>query len=344
MSLSNLSNAPGVSGNEGAVREIIADIIRDYVDKMWVDALGNLIATKGDHLKGPRVLVCAHMDEVGLMIDHIEDNGRLKFSKVGGIDDRVLPSTYVNIGSNLLSGIIGSKPIHLQSRSERAKPIDIKQMYIDIGARSKSEAEEHVSTGDYASFCTQYESLSDNIAMGKAFDDRVGCFVLTEVLKAKTEIPLIAAFTTQEEIGLRGSSVIGYSTKPDVALVLEGTTCADIPLSPPHGQSTNFGQGAVLTVADSSVITHPKLVKALISTAEGNGIPYQLKRTTFGGTDAGSIQRAETGIPVAVISAPCRYIHTPASLVSLNDVHSVKNLLQHFMENINKKGASLWLN
>lgn len=339
MSLSELSNLPGVSGDETAVRTYIIEAIRPHVDEMWIDPLGNLIATKGKNLPGPNVMLCAHMDEVGLIITHVEDDGTLRFGTVGGIDPRVLPATFLRIGNGLVPGVIGTKPIHLKNAAERNKPVDGDDLFIDIGARDRSEAESLVKPGDYASFWTDYEELGDGRAKGKAFDDRVGCHVLIEVLKGPHATPITAAFTVQEEIGLRGAQVAAQAIQPDLAVVLEGTTCADIPLSIPHGESTRLGHGPALTVADRSTIAHPQVVQGLVAAAERAQVPFQWKRTTFGGTDAGAIHRAGTGIPTGIVSVPCRYIHTPAAMLSLADVSHTKQLVQAFLESIPVGGA-----
>lgn len=323
---------PGVSGNEDAVRRYIADQIRAHVDEMWVDPLGNLIARKGSHLPGPHLMLAAHMDEVGLMITHIEDDGLLRFSTVGGIDPRVLPSTFLRIGKDQVPGVIGAKPIHLKKADERNKPVPFDDIFIDIGARDRAEAERLVKVGDYAVFWTDYEELGERRAKGKAFDDRVGCHVLIELLKGPVSSPLTAAFTVQEEIGLRGAKVAAQAVQPDYAVVLEGTTCADIPLSVPHGESTRLGRGPAITMADRTTVVHPKMVQALIEAAERANVPYQIKRTTFGGTDAGSIHRAGAGIPTGVVSVPCRYIHSPAAMLSLDDVANTIRLMQAFLE------------
>lgn len=332
MWLSELSPLPGVSGDEGRVRDRIIEALRGHVDRMWVDSLGNLFALKGAQLPGPRLLVCAHMDEVGLIVTSIEDDGTLRFQNVGGIDARVLPGIFVRVGDDLAPGVIGTKPIHLKKASEREKVIDADALYIDIGAKSRSDAEKRVAPGAYASFWTEYEEWPSGLAKGKAFDDRVGCAILIELLlQAQPNAPLIAAFTVQEELGLRGAQVVAEAVQPQAALVLEGTTCADIPLSEPHGESTRLGDGPALTLADAHTIAHPGMVKALMRTAEAAQIPFQWKRTLFGGTDAGALQYSGPGIPTGIVSVPCRYIHTPAALLSLSDVAHTQRLVQSFV-------------
>lgn len=339
MSLSELSMLPGVSGNEDAVRRYIADQIRAHVDEMWVDPLGNLIARKGMHLSGPHLMLAAHMDEVGLMITHIEEDGLLRFKTVGGIDPRVLPSTFLRVGKDQVPGVIGAKPIHLKKAEERNKPVPFDDLFIDVGARDRAEAERLVKVGDYAVFWTDYEELGERRAKGKAFDDRVGCHVLIELMKGPVSSPVTAAFTVQEEIGLRGAKVAAQAIQPDYAVVLEGTTCADIPLSVPHGESTRLGHGPAITMADRTTVVHLKMVQALIEAGRRANVPYQIKRTTFGGTDAGSIHLAGSGVPTGVVSVPCRYIHSPAALLSLDDVEHAIRLMQAFVESNPFRGS-----
>lgn len=343
MSLSELSTLPGVSGDEGRVREAIAARIRDHVDHMWVDSMGNLYAVKGAHLPGPRLMLCAHMDEVGLIVTHIEENGLLRFDTVGGIDPRVLPGIWVQVGPDRHPGVIGTKPPHLKRDSERERPVPADNLFIDVGAASASEAERLVQPGAYASFWTEYEETGDGRAKGKAFDDRVGCHILIEVLRRPVNTPLFAAFTVQEEVGLRGATVAAFALQPDAAIVLEGTICADLPLSVPHGESTRLGGGPALTIADRTLIAHPGLVRSLVRVAEDAAIPFQWKRTTFGGTDGGAIHTAGSGIPTAVVSVPCRYLHTPASVLSLQDVADALRWIGAYVDSISPEGDPPWM-
>lgn len=334
MLLKDLSEARGVSGDEGAVREVLVEAVKGLVDEHRVDALGNLISLRRARRpvkegRWPRtVMVAAHMDEVGLMVTDINSDGTLRFKKVGGIDDRVLLSKQVLIGKNAVPGVIGYPPIHLIPRSDREKAPDIGKVAIDIGATNKAAAERLVSPGDYATFTTAFQVLDEGglrTVKGKAFDDRAGCAALVELLREDYALDLYAVFTAQEEVGLRGARVAAYAVHPDVAFALEGTICDELPKKSDVSPVTELGKGPAITLMDQSVITDRRLVQVLVDTAERLGIPYQFKRATAGGADAGAIHLAREGVPSAVVAVPSRYIHAPVSMLSLNDLdHTVQ--------------------
>jgi putative aminopeptidase FrvX len=327
--LQQLSEAIGVSGDEGAIRAIIREAIEEHVDEMWVDNLGNLLAIKrGTGQVGLRVLLDAHMDEVGMMITQIESDGTLRFSQVGGMDDRVLVGKAVLVGPKRLPAVIGGKPIHLLDSDEENKVVATKQLRIDIGARDKDAAASKVKVGDRATFATEFVDLGPTM-MGKAFDDRVGCAVIVQLLQGERfPVDVLAAFTVQEEVGLRGARVAGYRLEPDVAFALEGTICDDLPKEDDVSPSTELGRGPALTVMDRATIADPRLVSFLVTTAEAGEIPYQFRRTVGGGNDAGAIHTTRGGVPSAGISVPCRYIHAPAALCSKSDLENTVRLVR----------------
>jgi len=332
--LKELSEARGVSGNEGPVREIILEAVKDLVDEHRTDAMGNLICLKKARPESPRdvwpgkVMVAAHMDEVGLMVTGVNKDGTLRFDKVGGIDDRILLSKQLLVGQDAVPGVIGYRPIHLIPKKERELVADVKKLAIDIGVADKSAAEKLVQPGDFVSFRTAFEVLDEEglrTVKGKAFDDRVGCALLVDLLREDYAFDLYATFTVQEELGLRGARVAAYAIDPDVAFALEGTICDDLPRDQDVSPVTEVGKGPAITFMDRSVVADRRLVRLLVTTAERLGIPYQFKRAVSGGTDAGAIHLAREGVPSVVVSVPSRYIHAPVSLLSLSDFdHTVE--------------------
>lgn len=333
MLIKELVEADGVSGHEGAVREALIKAVEGVVDEYRVDALGNLIAVKhgsGEGSAVKKVLVCAHMDEVGLMVTHVERDGAIRFEPVGGIDPRVVLAKVVRIGDDRIPGAIGVKPIHLLEASERGRVLQFDQMSIDTGM-SAEEAGRKVTPGMYAAFTTAFEQLDEGglrALKGKAFDDRAGCAVLAEVLEERYPFDLYAAFTVQEEVGLRGARVAGYAVEPDVALVLEGTVCDDSPKEKDTSPTTRLGAGPALTMMDRSVICDRRLVKLLVAEAEAAEIPYQFRQPGIGSSDAGAVHLQREGVPSAVMAVPCRYIHSPVSVMSLSDFENAVRLVR----------------
>ena len=325
MLLQKLSDAHGVSGHEEEVRALLLDEIRDRVDACRIDSMGSLVAVrKGTGASPLRVLVAAHMDEVGFMITAAEESGTLRFAKVGGIDDRVLPAHVVLIGPKRVPGVIGVKPVHLLDKGERDRVTESRQMSIDIGAASRGEAERLAPRGEVAVFASEFREHSAGrsgrrLVQGKAFDDRAGCALLAELLKERFPFDLVAAFTVQEEVGLRGARVAAWSEKPDVALVLECTGANEVPTERDASPSTRLGGGPSITLRDSSFIADRRLVELFVATAREKEIPHQFKQPTIGGTDAGAIHLVREGVPSLTVAVPARYIHSPSAIMDLND-------------------------
>lgn len=339
MLLKRLTEASGLPGMEGEVRDLIREEIKGLVDEIRTDALGNLIAFKKGTKTGPTVMLAAHMDEVGLMVTFLQKNGLLRCKPLGGVDPRVLVSKKVVIGKNRVPGVIGSKPIHLQTPDERKTAIPLDKLYIDIGAKSKEEAEKLVEIGDPILFDTQYAEVGEGCAKAKAFDDRIGCAVIIDILKRNPELPVYAVFTVQEEVGLRGASVAAHDLDVDFAMVFEGTTASDVPNMSERHYSTGLGEGPAISLMDAGMIANRKMVQELIDVAQENRLPYQFRRTAFGGTDAGRIHLTKEGIPACVLSVPTRYIHSPVSLIKLNDYHTLIELVDKYLQKIVKGGS-----
>jgi len=334
MLLRELTCLNGAAGDEDAVRDYICDKIRPISDLLEIDNMGNVIAYKRGVSSDKKIMLSAHMDEVALMVTAIKDDGTLKFSDVGGIDARVLVGQKVVVGKDKITGVIGAKPIHMQDKTERTTTIKEKNLYIDIGTDKKEDAVKMVSLGDYVYFDSDYVEFGDNRVKAKALDDRVGCAILMEVLKKRYPFDVYVCFTVQEEIGLRGSKVTTNKICPDIALVVEGTTCSNVHSIDPKDYSTVLGDGVALTIMDRSTIVDKDLLHNLEKIAKENNIRFQYKKTISGGNDAGSIQKSGSGTKVASISVPCRYIHSPVSVMSKSDYYETQRLAIAFLENM----------
>lgn len=322
--LKTLSEASGVSGDEKDVRLLIRDLIKDHVDAWHVDGMGNLLATKkGTGASDLRVMVDAHMDEVGLIISDVDSNGGLKFEAVGGFDDRTLLGKVVQVGPKKVTGVIGVRAVHLLKASQRDSVIKRDSMRIDIGAKKREPALRKVNIGDRASFVTTYEELGET-AIGKAFDNRAGCAALVELLRGEPyPFDLIAAFTVQEEVGLRGARAAAHLIKPDAALVFECTPAFDLPNKNDVSPNVALGKGPSIYVMDNVTIQDPRLVAHIMRTAAEGNIPYQIRRPGGGGTNTAAIQRSHGGVPSATIALAGRYAHTPATMINLRDYEHV---------------------
>ncbi|MCI0397665.1 MAG: M42 family metallopeptidase [Chloroflexi bacterium] len=325
--LKQLSEASGVSGFEKEVRRLIRDLIADSVDEWRVDTMGNLIATrKGTGESDLRIMVDAHMDEVGLVVTEADSDGTLKFEEVGGFDDRALLGKVVQVGPQRLTGVIGARPLHLLRGDQRNSVVKADNMRIDIGAKKKDEAARKVEVGDPVVFVTEYEEL-DRVAIGKALDNRVGCAVLVELLRGERyPFDLVAAFTVQEEVGLRGARVAAYAVRPDAALILECTPAHDLPNKRDVSPNVSLGRGASVYVMDANAIQDPRLVAHITRTAAAKEIPFQIRQPGGGGTNTGAVQSAQAGVPVATLAVPVRYLHSPVSMVHLDDYANLVKL------------------
>lgn len=346
MLLSDLSNLPGVSGNEDIVREYILNEINPFCDSVETDRSGNLIAfvkSVSGEKNVPKVMLCAHMDEVGLIVSGADRNGNVKFMPVGGIDPKVLPGCRVLIGDNDIKGIIGSKAIHLQSEAEFKKVFPVEALRIDIGSESRKQTESLVHPGDYVTFDTVFEEFGDGLLAGKALDDRAGCAILIETLRnlKRPSFDLYVCFSTKEEIGLLGARLLAANICPDIAIVVEGTTCADLPGIEEHMTSTKLRRGPVLSFMDGASVSNKALNNIIIETANENHIKWQFKNTITGGNDAGAIQISGKGVLTASVSVPCRYIHSPVSVISREDYDNAFYLMMGVIEKLSEMGGKI---
>lgn len=334
MLIEKLCNLNGVSGNEGAVREFIINEIKDFADEITVDSMGNVIALKKGKSNEKKVMLAAHMDEVGFIISGFTDKGYLEFKKVGGIDNRVIISKKVHVGKDKIPGIIGMKAIHLQKAAEREQVPETRTLFIDIGAKSKDEAMSKVKLGDYAAFATEFSLFGEGKIKAKAIDDRVGCAILIDTVKKPVMYDTYFCFNVQEEVGLRGARISAARINADIALVLEATTCSDVSGCEEHEYVTECGGGVAITMMDRASIVDENYRKTLEKLARENNIPYQNKKTGNGGNDAGAIYISGSGVKTASLSVPCRYLHSPIGVASLSDIEATKQLVGVFLENI----------
>lgn len=325
----------GVSGDEARVRALIRTKAEPYADSIRTDALGNLIVfKKGKKTTGNKLLLAAHMDEVGLIVTHVTDDGYLKFDFVGGVDRRVAIGKPVLLGDQGIPGIIGLKAIHLVSREERKKTPKTDALYIDIGAGDKESAMNLVKPGTYGAFVGAPEPLGDGFLKAKAIDDRVGCAVMLKLLEEELPMDVTFAFTAQEEVGTRGAFGAAFSVSPEIALVLETTTAADLPDVEAHRKVCAPGKGPVISYMDGSTIYDRGLFEDLRRLAQEHGIPWQTKEYIAGGNDARTIQRSKSGVRAAALSAAVRYLHAPASVGSVADFENMLKLTRLFLEHV----------
>ena len=329
-----LSNAAGVSGAEGSVRAIVKEQLDLLKLNYKVDALGNVLVERSCGKPGAlRIMLASHMDEVGLMIVEEDEGGLYRIEIVGGIDVRVLPGKTVWVGKQRLPGIIGARPIHLTEEDERKNPISIESLRIDLGPGGAGKAK----PGDRAVFATEFFDNGFSFS-GKALDDRLGVAILLTILADPPEnIDLLVAFTTQEEIGLRGARVAGYALNPDAAFAIDATPANDLPAwndDENTGYNTRLGSGPAIYIADGSTLSDPRLVSLLQETARKENIPYQIRQPGGGGTDAGSIHKQREGIPSISLSVPIRYAHTPCSIAWQSDIANTLNLIQTALKQI----------
>ncbi len=326
-----LSDACGVTGRESSVREILSEMLKPYVDEIRVDRMENLIAVKEGKPDAPKIMLAAHMDEIGLMVKTITKNGFLQFSKLGGIDDRILLAQKVAVYTQkgVYAGVVGSKPPHIQKEDDRKKTLTCDELFIDIGASSKEDAQNAgVSVGDPIGFDVKCTELCNQNMLGKAFDNRAGCAALVETMKLKKDCDcsIYAVGTVQEEVGLRGAGPAAYGINPDLALALDVTTAGDMPGVREYDTSVKLGTGPALTVYDSGTITHPKILRWIRDTASVENIPLQFESGLSGGTDAARISLTRQGVPSGTISIPTRYIHSPAGVLNLSDLENTAKL------------------
>jgi endoglucanase len=329
-----LTQTPGIASREDRVREVVITYLEPIVDSLTVDALGNLIGyRKGSG--GPRIAIAAHVDEIGFLVRHVDDNGFVRVQKVGGFDPRVLVAQRVNVHSrngDVLPGVLqpATKPIHLQTPGE-VKELKLEDLFIDLGLQAES-VKDRVHIGDMVTLDRDLAAIGDTI-VSKALDDRLGVCVMIEALRKATAstAEIFAIATTQEEIGLRGAHASAYSVEANIAIALDVTIAADIPGGAPEAQVTKLGAGTAIKILDSSQIANPKIVDHLRELAEEHNIPHQFEILPLGGTDAGAFQTSRGGAATATISIPTRYVHTVNEMAHVDDIEASIDLLAAFL-------------
>lgn len=330
--LKDLCLLNGTSGREDAVRNYIIEKIKDKCEYS-VDALGSVIAfKKGRKAPDKKVLVAAHTDEVGFIITDITDDGYLRFAPVGGIDAAVVLGRRVDI--NGIKGVVGAKAVHLLSDDEKKNEPAFDKLAIDIGAADKAEAEKAVSLGDCAYFASDYCEFGDGFIKSKALDDRIGCMLMIELINSDLEYDTYFCFNVQEEVGLRGSGCSAYAVKPDVAVILESTTAADIDGVTGGDKCCVLGKGPVVSFMDGRTIYDKQIFDLAFEVAKENNIKIQTKTKIAGGNDAGAIQKSGAGCRVAAVSLPCRYIHSGSSVVKIGDIEKTRRFLPLFLSKL----------
>jgi len=333
MDLRDLTALSGVSGNEQAVRRALLTALKPLCDNVSIDRMGNVVAYKKgkQSKKHPKVLLAAHMDEVGFIVTSVTKDGLLKFRCVGGIDPRVIISKRVLVGEKNVPGVIGATAIHLQTAEDRARVLGYDALYIDIGAKTQEEAEADCPMGSYITFDTPYRVYGDGFVCAKALDDRVGCFTILEVLKETYPCDVICIFNSEEEVGCRGALGSAFSNEADFAIVLEGTTANDLGDVKEVNKVCRLGQGVAISFMDNASIAHRPLFKRMFELAQTKKIPHQTKTAVAGGNESGPMQREAAGKKTVVLSVPCRYIHSPSSVVKYEDVLSQQALVKAFL-------------
>ena len=335
--LKAVCEAPGIASREDVVRRVIVRAMTPLVDTVNIDTMGNVIGFKKGSGTGPKVMMAAHMDEIGFVVRHVDDRGFIRLQPLGGFDARVLVAQRVLVhgfAGQTLRGVLQPrvKPTHQLSDADKAKGVSLEDLFVDLGL-SADEVRRQVELGDPVTMDRTCERIGSRV-ISKSLDDRLLVYVMLEALRDLNEhaCDIYAVATVQEEIGLRGAGPAAFAIQPDVAIALDVTISGDIPGSTPESQVTQLGAGPAIKIMDSSLVCHPKLVRHFRDVAEEHGFPYQLEILDRGGTDAGAIQRSRGGVPSFTLSVPTRYIHTVNEMADVNDIQSTVSLLARWLE------------
>ncbi len=341
--LKDLTDAKGIPGNEREVRDVMKKYIEPYADELSFDGLGSLIARKTGKENGPKIMLGAHLDEVGFMVKQIDDKGFIRFQTVGGWWSQVLLAqrvTIVTSKGDTITGVIGSKPPHILSPEARKKPFDIKDMFIDIGAKDKEEAESWgIRPGDMIVPYFEFTVMkNEKYLLAKAWDNRIGCAVVIDVMKnlQKENHPNIVygVGAVQEEVGLRGAKTAAYQIEPDIGFALDVGTAGDTPGVTEKESMSKLGEGPQIIIYDASLVSHKGLREFVIDVAEDLNIPYQFESIPGGGTDAGSIHLTKSGVPSIAVTIATRYLHSHASIIHRDDYENTVKLMTEVVKRL----------
>lgn len=326
--LRRLCGVPGVSGRESRVAAVIQEEIGAQAE-CRTDGMGNLLVfRRGAARPAHKVMFCAHMDEVGLMVTHVTPEGLLRFAPVGEIDPRVVLGRRVRLSENGRPGVIATKAVHLQRPEERRIVPDLASLYIDIGASSREEALPYAAPGDTACFDSDFTEFGDDMLKARALDDRAGCAVLIDLIRSELPYDCWFAFTVQEEVGMRGAGPAAFSIRPDVAVVVEATTAADVPFVEKGREVCRLGKGPAISFMDGGTLYDRGLFERACHAAGEKDIPWQVRQGVTGGNDAGAIHTAAGGVRVAAVSIPCRYRHSPSCVIRAEDMERTERLVR----------------
>lgn len=324
----------GISGDEGSVRSYIKEKLNGRYEH-FTDPLGNLIVTvKGKNPAKKKLMVCAHMDEVGMIVTSLKSDGTLSIDCVGGVDPRVCIGRRVTLHAGTINGVIGAKAVHNLTDDEKKKAPDFSGLYVDIGTSAKEETEKLISLGDSVCFASDFIEFGDGFIKEKAIDDRVGCAILLRILDETPEYDFTAVFTVQEEIGLRGAGAAAYTVAPECALILETTTAADIPSAGEDSKCCYLGKGAAVPFMDRSTVYDRELFNLSKAAAEEISVGWQTKTTIAGGNDGGAVHKSRGGVKTLAVSVPVRYLHSPACVAKLSDIMDSYKLAEEMIERI----------
>lgn len=335
--LKRLCEAPGVPGREDAIRKVVVEELRPVASELRLDVMGNVIALKKGQAGTPRVMLAAHVDEIGFYVKHIDEKGFLRLQPVGGWDPRNMTAQRVYVhaasGETLLGALMpSSKPIHMLTPEEANKVPKIEEFFVDLGM-SADAVKAKVEVGDPVTMARTAELLGETV-LSKSLDARAAVYVMVAALREVGEhaCDILAVATTQEEVGLRGATTSAFALEPDIGIALDVTLANDYPGSDEPSRVTKLGGGAAIKIMDTSLLCHPKLVRHFRDVAEKHNIPHQLEILPRGGTDAGAIQRSRGGVPSFTLSVPCRYVHSVNEMAAVSDLDAAVQLLARYLE------------